>query len=67
MHMAAVGVLTISTLGIEQGKDAAYYAPHSRPEGPRRCPDRGNTGNALVFLSKFFLLVIMLLQYLQLQ
>ena len=24
-----------------------------RPEGPRRCPDRGNAGGALVFLSKF--------------
>ena len=21
-----------------------YYATPSRPEGPRRCPDRGNTG-----------------------
>ena len=21
-----------------------YYAPPSRPEGPRRCPDRGNAG-----------------------
>ena len=26
-----------------------YYAPPSRPEGPRRCPDRGNAGGALVF------------------
>ena len=32
----------------------AYYAPPSRPEGPRRCPDRGNAGGSLVFLSKFF-------------
>ena len=26
-----------------------YYAPSSRPEGPRRCPDWGNAGGALVF------------------
>ena len=31
-----------------------YYAPLSRPEGPRRCPDRGNAGGALVFLAKFY-------------
>ena len=30
-----------------------YYAPQSRPEGPRRCPDRGNAVGALVFLGKF--------------
>ena len=29
--------------------DISYYAPPSRPEGPRRCPDRGNAGRALVF------------------
>ena len=27
-----------------------YYAPTSRPEGPRRCPDRRNAGGALVFI-----------------
>ena len=32
----------------------SYYAPPLRPEGPRRCPDRGNAGCALVFVSKFF-------------
>ena len=31
-----------------------YYAPPSRPEGPRRYPDRGNPGGALVFLGKFY-------------
>ena len=30
-----------------------YYAPRLRPEGPRRWPDRGNAGGALVFLGKF--------------
>ena len=25
-----------------------------RPEGPRRCPDRGNAGGALVFLGTFY-------------
>ena len=33
-----------------------YYAPPSRREGPKRCPDRGNTGGALVFLSLLWLL-----------
>ena len=28
----------------------SYYALPSRPKGPRRCPDRGNWGGALVFL-----------------
>ena len=30
-----------------------YYAPLSRPEGPRRCSDKDNTGGALVFSGKF--------------
>ena len=33
-----------------------YYAPPSRPEGPRRCPDKGNAGGALVFSSLLWLL-----------
>ena len=33
-----------------------YYAPPSRPKGPRRCPDRGNAGGSLVFLSLLWLL-----------
>ena len=33
-----------------------YYAPPSRPEGPRRCPDRGNAGGALVFSVLLWLL-----------
>ena len=33
-----------------------YYAPPSRPEGPRRCPDRGNVGGALLFLMLLWLL-----------
>ena len=36
-----------------------YYAPLSRPEGPRRCPDRGNAGGALVFIYLFWLLYAM--------
>ena len=36
-----------------------YYAPPSRPEGPRRCPDRGNAGGALVFMYLFWLLYAM--------
>ena len=35
-----------------------YYAPPSRPEGPRRCPDRGNAGDALVSIQLFWLLYI---------
>ena len=31
-----------------------YYAPPSRPKGPRRCPDKGNAGGALLFLGKFY-------------
>ena len=31
-----------------------YYAPPSRPEGPKRYPDRGNEGGALVFLAMFY-------------
>ena len=27
-----------------------YYAPHLRPEGPRRCPSKGNVGVQLYFL-----------------
>ena len=30
-----------------------YYAPHSSPEGARRCCNRSNACGALVFLSKF--------------
>ena len=30
-----------------------YYAPPSRPEGPRHCPERGNAGGALVFMYLF--------------
>ena len=37
----------------------SYYAPPSRSEGPRRCPDRGNTGGALVFMYLFWLLYAM--------
>ena len=33
-----------------------YYAPPSRRKGPRRCPNRGNAGGALVFLSLSWLL-----------
>ena len=33
-----------------------YYAPPSRPGGPRRCPDRSNAGDALVFSSLSWLL-----------
>ena len=33
-----------------------YYASPSRPEGPRRFPDRGNAGGALVFLDPLWLL-----------
>ena len=36
-----------------------YYAPPSRPEGPRRWPDRGNAGGALVFSSLSWLLYAM--------
>ena len=36
-----------------------YYAPPSRPEGPRRRPDRGNAGDALVFLMLLWLLYAM--------
>ena len=37
----------------------SYYAPPSRPEGPRRCPDRVNAGGALVFLMLLWLLYAM--------
>ena len=30
-----------------------YYAPPSRPEGPRHCPGRGNEGGAFVFFGTF--------------
>ena len=33
-----------------------YYAPPSRPKGPRRGPDKGNAGGALVFLMLLWLL-----------
>ena len=36
-----------------------YYAPPSRPEGPRHCPDRGNAGGALVFSQELWLLYAM--------
>ena len=36
-----------------------YYAPPSRPEGPRRCADRGNAGSALVSIYLFWLLYAM--------
>ena len=36
-----------------------YYAPPSMPEGPRRCPDRGNAGDALVFSDQLWLLYTM--------
>ena len=44
----------LSTIVNKQTKKIAspnygYYAPPSRFEGPRRCPDRGNAGGALVF------------------
>ena len=31
-----------------------YYALLSRPQGPMRCPARGNAEGALVFLGKFY-------------
>ena len=34
-----------------------YYAPPSSPQGARSCPDRGNAGGALVFLSKLLQLL----------
>ena len=42
-----------------------YYAPPWRPEGPSRCPDRGNAEGAFVFWSKFILFIklVHLLQY----
>ena len=43
--------------GLNQNSDfdfIFYYAPPSRPEGPRRCPGRGNAGASLVFLAKFY-------------
>ena len=36
-----------------------YYAPPSRPEGPRRCPDMGKAGGALVFSMLLWLLYTM--------
>ena len=47
-------------MGASTGRDIkfsmnkGFYAPPSRPEGPRPCHDRGNTGGALVFLAKFY-------------
>ena len=34
-----------------------YYAPPLRPKGPRRCPDRGNAGGALVFFPQLLWLL----------
>ena len=39
----------VSTLG--------YYAPPSRPKGPRRRIDRGNAGGALVFFPQLLWLL----------
>ena len=47
------------TTGWKISRNIIYYAPPSRPEGPRRCPDRGNAGDALVFLSLLWLLYAM--------
>ena len=30
-----------------------YYKPATRPEGPMRCPDRGNAGGLFVFFTTF--------------
>ena len=37
-------------------KILTYYAPPLRPEGPRRCSDRGNAGGALVSSHPLWLL-----------
>ena len=34
-----------------------YYAPPSRPKGPRHCPHRGNTVGALVFFPQLLWLL----------
>ena len=43
-------ILKLNNIFPNQNFQKSYYAPPSRPEGPRRCPDRGNADGALVFL-----------------
>ena len=44
------------TLSFSIAFTISYYAPPSRPEGPRRCPDRGIAEDALVFSQELWLL-----------